>query len=214
MSKAAEKKAVVVPTVVDTDKFCAIEKDVRKIPVVGWIGTHSTFPLLEEIFPILQKLARNYDFTLRIVGAGKSEIKLDGVQIENLTWNLEREIADFQSLDIGLYPLEATKFVTNEWLAGKSGFKAIQYMAIGIPFVVTPIGVCAEIGIENKTHFSAATAEQWGESLVKLLDSSNLRKEMGENGRKYALEHFRVGRQTEKIACVIQAAIVNSRQIS
>lgn len=208
------KKAVVVPTVVDTDKFYPIEKDALKTPVIGWIGTHSTFPLLEEIFPVLRQLARKYDFTLKIVGSGKSEIELDGVRIENLTWNLEREIADFQSLDIGLYPLEATKFVTNKWLAGKSGFKAIQYMAVGIPFVVTPVGVCAEIGIESETHFSAANAEQWHESLVNLLESGKLRKEMGDNGRKYALEHFRVARQTDKIACAIQSAIVNSRQIA
>lgn len=201
------KNAAVVPTVVDTDKFYPIEKDARKTPVVGWIGTHSTFPLLEEIFPVLRELAREYDFILKIVGAGCDEIRLDGVRIENLTWNLEREIADFQSLDIGLYPLEATKFVTKEWLAGKSGFKAIQYMAVGIPFVVTPIGAGAEIGVENETHFSAADDEQWRESLVKLLKSSQLRREMGENGRKYALAHYTVPRQTDKIARVIREAV-------
>ena len=208
------KKAVVVPTVVDTDKFYPIEKDARETPVLGWIGTHSTFPLLEEIFPVLQQLAREYDFILKIVGAGKSEIKLEGVRIDNLPWNLEREVADFQSLDIGLYPLEATKFVTKEWLAGKSGFKAIQYMAVGIPFVVTPIGVCAEIGIENKTHFSASTDKQWRESLVKLLESSELRKEMGEKGRKQALERYSVPQQADKIARVIQDSVISFQKTS
>lgn len=208
------KKAVVVPTVVDTDKFYPIEKDARRTPVVGWIGTHSTFPLLKEIFPVLQNLARNYDFTLKIVGAGIDEIKLDGVRIENLAWSLEREIADFQSLDIGLYPLGATESVSEEWLAGKSGFKAIQYMAVGIPFVVTPAGVCAEIGVKNKTHFSAATDEQWYESLVKLLVSSELRREMGVEGRNYALQHYSILRQTDIIACVISEAIGSFRQTS
>lgn len=203
------KNAVVVPTVVDTDKFYPVEKDNLKTTVIGWIGTHSTFPLLAEIFPVLQDLARKYDFILKIVGAGRNEIKLDGVRIENLDWSLEREIADFQSLDIGLYPLEATESVSKEWLAGKSGFKAIQYMAVGIPFVVTPIGVCAEIGIENETHFSALNREQWYESLVKLLKSADLRKEMGRNGRSYALKHYTVARQTEKIADVIQKSVAD-----
>ena len=210
--EARGNKAVVVPTVVDTDKFYPAEKVESETPTIGWIGTHSTFPLLEEIFPVLQDLARKYDFSLKIVGAGRDKIELEGVRVENLEWSLEREIADFQSLDIGLYPLGATESVSQAWLAGKSGFKAIQYMAVGIPFVVTPVGATKEIGIENKTHFSALTNEQWHQSLLKLLKSAELRTTMGKSGRHYALEHFTVARQAEKIADVIQKAVANFRK--
>ncbi len=203
------KKPVVVPTVVDTDKFCPVEKHTEKIPTIGWIGTHSTFQLLEILFPVLQDLARDYDFTLKIVGAGKDKIEVDGVRVENLAWKLEREIEDFQSLDIGLYPLETTDLLNNEWLMGKSGFKAIQYMSIGIPFVVTPIGICAEIGIENETHFSASNKEQWYRALVNLLESPEIRKEMGKNGRIYALQHYTVLQQTNIIADTLRIALEN-----
>lgn len=201
-------KAVVVPTVVNTDEFYPVERAEPETPTIGWIGTHSTFPLLEKVFPVLQELARTYNFKLKIVGAGRDGIELEGVRIENLDWKLEREIEDFQSLDIGLYPLEATESVSSEWLAGKSGFKAIQYMAVGIPFVVTPIGVSAEIGIEGRTHFSALTKDQWYESLAKLLESVERRREMGRNGRKYAVEHYTVPQQADKIAEVIQKAVI------
>ena len=204
--------AVIVPTVVDTDKFYPVQKETRKTPVVGWIGTHSTFPFLKSLFPVFTNLARKYDFILKIVGAGGDKIKLDGVAVENLDWKLERETSDFQSLDIGLYPLEATETVSKEWLAGKSGFKAIQYMSVGIPFVVTPVGICGEIGVENETHFSALTKEQWYGSLVKLLESAELRNDMGKNGRSYALKHYNVSQQTEKIADVIQKAVAYSKK--
>lgn len=194
------KPTVIVPTVVDTDKFYPIKKDETKTPVIGWIGTYSTFPMLSGIFPVLQNLSRKYEFTLKIVGAGKEKIELDGVRVENLDWKLERETSDFQSLDIGLYPLEITKSLNEEWLAGKSGFKAIQYMAVGIPFVMTPVGVCAEIGIENKTHFSASNKDQWYEALAKLLESFNLRAEMGKKAREYALEHYTVSQHAHIIA--------------
>jgi glycosyltransferase involved in cell wall biosynthesis len=204
-------KTVVIPTVVDTNKFRPNEK-VNKIPVIGWIGTHSTFPSLESLFPVLRDLSKKYDFTLKIVGAGKDKIEVEGVALENLKWNLAREVEDFQSLDIGLYPIETSSSANREWLLGKSGFKAIQYMSIGIPFVVTPIGVCAELGIENKTHFVASTKEQWFKVLEELLESAKLRTQMGSKGREYALANFTVSQQADKIANVFRSAIEKGQQ--
>lgn len=205
------KKTIVVPTVVDTDKFYPIAKDIKKVPVVGWIGTHSTYPLLEKLFPVLQNLAQNYKFTVKIVGAGRDRINIGEIEVENSAWTLENEIKDFQSLDIGLYPLEETGSVSKEWILGKSGFKAIQYMSVGIPFVVSPIGVCAEIGIDDKTHFSASSKEEWYDAIAKLLESFELRNEMGKEGRKYSLNHYSVPQQTEKIAETLHQAIENSQ---
>lgn len=202
------KKAVIVPTVVDTDKFCPIKKDQSKTPVIGWIGTHSTFPFLESLFPVFAELARKYEFVLKIVGAGIDEISVEGVKVENTAWSLEREIKDFQSLDIGLYPMQTTDLVNEKWLLGKSGFKAIQYLSVGIPFVVTPIGVTTEIGIENETHFPAIDKRQWFEKLEKLLQSAELRKKMGAAGRKFALENYTVSKHTGKIAGTLRKVII------
>lgn len=197
-------KTVIIPTVADTDKFHPIEKN-NKIPVLGWVGTHSTFPLLESVFPVLQRLAQEHEFVLKIVGAGRENIALEGVKIENLAWNLERETTDFQSLDVGLYPIAVSGSASSEWLLGKSGFKAIQYLSVGIPFVVTPIGVCAEIGVENETHFSALNENDWFVSLSKLLESRELRLEMGANGRKNALENYTVSRQSAKLVNLLNS---------
>ena len=199
-------KTVIVPTVVDTNEFCPAEKS-NKTPVIGWVGTHSTFPSIESLFPVLHELSKEFEFTLKIVGAGKDKVEVEGIAVENLKWSLVREIEDFQSLDIGLYPIETSSSANREWLLGKSGFKAIQYMSIGIPFVVTPIGVCAELGVENKTHFAASTGEQWFNSLKKLLESAELRARMGGEGRKYALENFTVAQQADKIANVFRSVI-------
>jgi glycosyltransferase involved in cell wall biosynthesis len=149
---------------------------------------------------------------VKIVGAGQDKINIGGIEVENSAWTLENAIKDFQSLDIGLYPLEETDFVSKEWILGKSGFKAIQYMSVGIPFVVSPVGVCAEIGIENKTHFSASGEEKWYDTIAKLLESFELRNEMGKEGRKYSLNHYSVPQQAEKIAETLHQAIENSQK--
>lgn len=197
-------KTVIIPTVADTDKFVPLEKN-NVIPVLGWIGTHSTFPLLESIFPVLQRLAQKHEFVLKIVGSGRERIEIEGVKVENLRWNLEREIADFQSLDVGLYPIAVSASASNEWLLGKSGFKAIQYLAVGIPFVVTPIGVCAEIGVPGATHFNATSGEDWYNALDKLISDVNLRKLMGRRARLYSEENYALNQQSEKLAAAFKS---------
>jgi glycosyltransferase involved in cell wall biosynthesis len=188
----------IIPTVVDTEIFCPAEHD-DSTPVLGWIGTHSTYPYLESIFPVLQELAKKHEFRLKIVGAGKDAISLAGVEIENLKWELEREVKDFQSLDIGLYPIDEGMYAA-QWAAGKSGFKAIQYMAVGIPYVATPVGAVVEIGEEGKTHFCARSPQEWLDALDSLLLDSGRRRQMGIEGRQHVTKHYGLPAQTEALA--------------
>jgi glycosyltransferase involved in cell wall biosynthesis len=198
--------AVIIPTVVDTERFRPLPSSSKNDPpVLGWVGTHSTFPFLEKIFPALQELARAHAFRLRVVGAGRKEIQIPGIEVENLEWKLEREIEDFQSLDIGLYPIDIERY-GSEWAIGKSGFKAIQYMAVGIPYVVTPVAACAEIGEVGITHLEANTEEEWRDSLAKLLSDEEMRRRMGESGRRHALEHYTVDAQADKLAQTLRDA--------
>jgi glycosyltransferase involved in cell wall biosynthesis len=199
-------RTTVIPTVADTTMFRPSKKS-NDIPVVGWVGTHSTFPFLEWIFPVLDDLATKHRFKLKIVGAGNAKIKSHTFQLENLPWDLQREVEDFQSLDIGLYPMTLTNSTTPEWLMGKSGFKAIQYMAVGVPFVMSPIGVAAEIGEPGITHFNATTLDDWYTHLEKLLSDQNLRLQMGEAGRHYSLENFTVDRNAQLLASTLREAI-------
>ncbi|HEX8707889.1 MAG TPA: glycosyltransferase family 4 protein [Pyrinomonadaceae bacterium] len=200
-------RAVLIPTVVDTDLFRprSLTATPAGKPVLGWIGTHSTFPYLESIFPALQRLAREHPFRLRIVGAGRDDVRLAGVEVESCKWRMEREIEDFQSFDIGLYPI-----VADEWSAGKSGFKSVQYMAVGIPFVVSPVGECAQIGQAGATHFCATSEDEWHDALARLLSDAALRRRMGEAGREHALAHYTVPAQAEKLAQALREAAAAS----
>jgi len=202
-------RAVVIPTIVDTDVFAPVS-GTNEIPVVGWIGTHSTFPFLERILPILRKLAGKHRFKLKIVGSGRSGVNIDGVEVENLKWELDREVADFQSLDIGLYPISVIPSANDDWLAGKSGFKAVQYMSVGVPSVMSPVGVCGEMGEPGATHLNAATDEDWYNHLDKLLSEPEFRQRMGENARTYALKHFGFDKHVEMLADAFRSTLKNT----
>ena len=198
--------ARLIPTVVDTELFCPAPRRNDGPTVVGWIGTHSTFPYLESIFPVLQDLAKTYRFRLKIVGSGRQEVSLPGLEVENLKWDLAREISDFQSVDIGLYPIDSSLYA-EKWASGKSGFKAIQYMAVGIPYVSTPVGASAEIGEVGTTHLSAANVDEWRNALALLLSNTEERRKMGMAGRAYAIRHYGLQDQADKLAsALIEAA--------
>jgi glycosyltransferase involved in cell wall biosynthesis len=191
--------AMVLPTTVDTRIFQPRASSPPGIPVVGWIGTHSTYPYLERLFPMFEKLRRETAFRLMITGSGRTRIDIPGVETDSRPWRLESEIADFQSLDVGLYPI-----AEDEWSAGKSGLKAVQYMACGVPFVMSPVGVCATMGVAGETHFAARTDDDWYEFLRRLLMDDGLRKHMGASGRAFAETHYDVATNADVLAALIR----------
>ena len=194
-SRGAE--AVVVPTVVDTRRFRPAAPRSTAVPTIGWIGTHGTYPFFERLIPIFERLAREIAFRLTIIGSGRGQIDVKGVEVETRPWRLETEVDDFQSLDIGVYPI-----ADDAWSAGKAGFKAVQYMATGIPFVMSPVGVCAAMGVAGETHFAAVSDDDWLAALQRLIADASLRARMSIAARAFAERHYGI----EALAAVIRGA--------
>ncbi len=200
----------IIPTVVDTEIFRPVVRSAAGGPVVlGWIGTHSTFPYLRSIFGVLERLAKTYDFRLKVVGAGQDEVVVANVQVETLPWKMDREVEDFQSIDIGLYPIDASLY-SGKWASGKSGFKAIQYMAVGIPYVATAVGASAELGEPGTTHFFASSEGEWYEALEKLISHPELRAAMGAAGRHHVVANYSLPAQADKLAAVLHSVAEGS----
>jgi len=198
-------RARLLPTVVDTEVFRPAPRAVSDSAIVlGWIGTHSTFPYLQTIFPVLTDLAQRHRIRLKVVGAGKDIIDVPGVEVESLAWRLDREVEDFQSLDIGLYPIDEKLY--EGWASGKSGFKAVQYMAVGVPYVATPVGGSGEIGEAGVTHLFARTHEEWYRALEDLIANPERRRMMGAAGRAHVTEHYALDDQAAKLADALREA--------
>jgi glycosyltransferase involved in cell wall biosynthesis len=200
--RARGAEAAIVPTVVDMNRFRPGDAHHHDIPAIGWIGTHGTFPFLERLFPIFERLARERPFRLTIVGSGRDDIRIPGVVIDNRPWQLEREIDDFQSLDAGVYPI-----ADDAWSAGKAGLKAVQYMAAGVPFVMSPVGICATMGIAGRTHFAAVTDDDWLDALRRLVTDADLRNRMSAAGRSFAVENYSLEVQADALASLIRNAL-------
>lgn len=204
--KAAGVRATVLPTIVDTEKFSpGPQSHDGEPPTIGWIGTHTTLPYLEAIAPAIEELATRHRFKLKVVGGGRA-LDLRGVEMEELSWSLDREVDDFRSLDIGLYPL-----ADDEWSRGKSGFKAVQYLCCGVPFVASPVGVVGEMARESGAALLASSHREWLAALDRLLGDAALRQAMGRAGRGFALSRYDLAAQAAQLGEILFAAALKTR---
>jgi glycosyltransferase involved in cell wall biosynthesis len=176
----------IVPTVLDTERFAPAPKVLRAKPLVGWVGSPSTSKYLERVMPALEQLAKRAQFTLRLVGAGR-DFSVPNVEVDNRPWREEDEVREFQELDVGLYPL-----FDDAWSRGKCGFKAIQYMSCGVPFVVSPVGVIQEMVRDGVDGLWATSTAQWVDRLGALLTDPSLRDRLVRSARERAVEKYSV----------------------
>lgn len=191
----------IVPTTIDTvGHHNDVVRHENKITVIGWTGSHSTLPLLEELAPVLQRLRRVVEFQLRVVCDVPPEFTLDGMVF--VPWSKQDEISELLKFNIGIMPLP-----DNEWTRGKCGFKALQYMAVGIPAVVSPVGVNAEIVSHGINGLHCSTHDEWFSSLEKLIRDRSYLIELATACRPAVEKSYSVVSQQDRYVSFFRSAV-------
>jgi glycosyltransferase involved in cell wall biosynthesis len=181
--EAGARRVVVLPTVVDLARYRAPPPANDGPPVVGWIGTPLTASYLEELRPALTSFAETGAAKVVLIGAG--EQVLAGLPAERVGWREESEASDIARLDIGVMPIPDEPFER-----GKCGYKLIQYMAQARPVVASPVGVNVKLVKESGAGFLANTKQEWWDGLLKLVTDAELRRKMGNAGRREVEKNY------------------------
>ena len=199
----------VIPTVVDTSKFVprALSNNGagRSEPVVGWIGSPTTASYLRALTPVLVRVRQSHPFVLRVSGAG-DPIDAPGLTIEQPAWSLQREVELFNTCDIGVYPL-----ADDDWARGKCGFKAIQFMACGVPVVAAAVGVNREIIEDGVNGFLASSEAEWIEKVGAVIADPELRRRIGTAGRRTIQDRYSLQVYAPTLASTLREAADRSR---
>jgi glycosyltransferase involved in cell wall biosynthesis len=183
------KKVHIVPTAIDLDRYKlrpepANEKQDRF--VIGWTGLASNFKYLETIEPVLSRFLREYDRAeLMLISDRPWEHRLlPPEKVKFIQWSVEEEIRVLHSMSVGIMPL-----ADDRWSRGKCAFKMLQYMAVGLPVIVSPVGMNRDVMEKGDVGLAASSPEQWYEALVSLYEDRTLGVKLGSEGRK-VVEHF------------------------
>ena len=192
-------QVTVVPSTIDTEQY--VPPGPRPAParlVIGWTGSATTLPYLEAILPALRRLKARTDFELRVIGGHLDDAAL---AIRNVPWSAATEVADLRPIDVGLMPL-----ADDEWTRGKCGMKALQYMALGIPPVVSPVGVNTTIVRHGVNGMLATTDDEWVARLEELGRNPALRARLGGEARRTVETEFSAAVHAPRMAAVLRAA--------
>jgi len=194
----------IIPTTIDTDKYKPVNIEDSSGPIViGWTGSHSTVQHLDTLRSALAKLAQRESIRLRVIGTPNYQI--EGVEFETIMWRSETEVEDLSAVDIGIMPLP-----DDNWARGKCGAKALQFMAMGIPTVCSPVGVNTDIIQDNENGLIANSEEEWIEKLSLLIRSRELRARLGKAGRQTIEQRFSAAVQAPRVYEVLESVVRKS----
>jgi glycosyltransferase involved in cell wall biosynthesis len=185
---AGAPKVSIVPTVVDLNRYQPLPPRVPDVVTVGWIGSPNTAHYLSMVKPVINALER--ESPLKAVAIGARPDQVAGSPFTAVAWTEESEVDS-----------------DSPWERGKCGYKLIQYMALGLPVVASPVGVNVELLAGGGNGFLAASDHEWKKAISTLISNPDLRRSMGRAGRKLVESHYSVASQTPRLVSLYNQVI-------
>ncbi len=195
----------VIPTTVDTGVYRprpAASAGPDAPVVIGWSGSPTTTPHFRAAVPTLERVAARFGDRVRFKVIGDGDFTEPRLGIRGVPWTAETELFHLHELDIGIMPLPDT-----EWARGKCGLKALVYMAVGIPAVVSAVGVNPEIVTDGVDGFLASNPEEWEQAISALVESPERRSRIGAAGRQRVIDAYSVAANRERYLTAFTTAL-------
>ncbi len=185
---------------IDTNRYHPSNKKGRDIATIGWIGSLSNTFYLFDIQNVLEELSRKYpNVRVNLIGTRNFVTKEKNISL--IEWKLDTELHELAKFDIGIMPL-----TDDEWSRGKGSYKLLQYMALGIPAVASPVGINTTLLKDGETGFLAKTPSDWEEKLSTLIENKDLREQMGKKARELVVQNYSLDAASIKFVSAIKQA--------
>ncbi|MCC7501635.1 MAG: glycosyltransferase [Flavobacteriales bacterium] len=186
-AKRFNPNTVIVPTTIDTEEYKPVERKGQGPVTIGWSGSITTIQHVRYAIPALKVIKAKYGDRVAIRVVGDGSYREPELGVVGMPWRKDTELLDLGGMDIGIMPLP-----DDEWARGKCGLKGLQYMALGIPAIMSPVGVNSEIIRDGVNGHLATTKEEWVDRLSRLIDNTEARRAMGIEAKRTVEEHYSV----------------------
>lgn len=184
-----------IPTSVDTIKYVPEFLASNIEPVIGWSGSKEAGVFLEEYCIDIKRVSSKYGLDVVLVGGARDLAEKNGFRWE--PWSEETEARAVPRFLCGLSPLPDTL-----QCRCKCGYKAILYMACGVPPLVSRVGVHRQYIQDGDNGFLFSSPEEFRAKLDILAGDRVLASAIGMRGRRWVQEHLslpKVAREWESL---------------
>ena len=194
------KDVRVMPTAIDVERYRLrdLEQARRQDEfVIGWTGLASNYKFLDLIGPALTRFFADHDDARLWVMAQRpwQQSYLAQNRVRFIKWSPAVEAEALREMTVGIMPLPNT-----EWTRGKCSFKMLQYLAVGLPVVVSPVGMNREVLQRGTVGYAADTQDQWYDALHSLYQQREHGIQMGLTGRGVIESEYNTALVTEQLA--------------
>lgn len=200
-AKQYNSNVFIVPSTIDCKKYFPMDNFSDKV-TIGWVGSHTTIKHFELVINVYKKLLQTYGDKIQFKVIGDPLYKNEELGIVGEPWCNDKEVELFNSIDIGVMPLEE-----DAWTKGKCGMKGLLYMSVGKPAVMSAVGMNCDIVSHGKDGYVPVGEEEWYKVLSELIENENLRKEVGNEARETILSKYSTESQKEHLLTIYQKAM-------
>lgn len=188
----------IIPSTIDCRKYVPMEKTSDKV-TIGWVGSHTTVKHFELVINVYRNLLKKYGdkIQFKVIGDPLYENKELGIVGE--PWSNDKEVELFNSIDIGVMPLEE-----DAWTKGKCGMKGILYMSVGKPAVMSAVGMNCDIVSHGVDGYVPVGEDEWFKVLSDLIENEDLRNEVGQKARETVIDRFSIDSQKDVLLRIYQ----------
>jgi glycosyltransferase involved in cell wall biosynthesis len=181
------REVCIVPTTIDMLKYNNAKRQKKDKICIGWSGSLTTIIHFKYAEDTLKEIVEKYKKNVYVKLIGYKGYKNKSFDVIAQDWIKDTEVQDLSEIDIGIMPLPNDK-----WSKGKCGLKGLQYMALGIPTIMSPVGVNNQIVEHGENGFLADSKEEWINVLSMLIESEPLRMKIGEKARETVINKYSV----------------------
>ena len=188
------KNITIIPTTIDVNEYVKkdVVKDENKV-CIGWSGSVTTIQHFKTALPFLRELKKKYGDKICFQVIGDKNYVDEELGITGVAWNKNNELEELSKIDIGIMPLP-----DDLWAKGKCALKGLQYMALEIPTIMSPVGVNIDVIKDGENGFLANSVSEWTEKLELLINNPDIRKKVGAAGRKTVVDEYSIEANREK----------------
>lgn len=174
-----------IPSCVEpADYPVKVAYEVADRPRLVWLGSPATEPQLSVIAHAMIRLNAITGARLTVISAGARSLgSLDAV-VDRVQWfpGIEETLTDY---DLAVAPL-----VDEPYERGKSAYKIIQYGAVGLPTIGSPVAANAVV-LRNLGQLDARSDSDWLDAAVDTIRApQETRKELGVTGREAVVQEY------------------------